>query len=101
MNVIVCGVRYGDSIAPGACAGDYVITRMLSPDMITFLLYIGYLIEPIQKLNHVTEQFQEGLTAFERFMEIIEVEPDIQDAPGAMELLRDAGLSIGPATVPT
>ena len=55
-------------------------------DLITFLLYIGNLIEPIQKLTHMTEQFQEGITGFERFMEILSVEPDIQDAPGAMEL---------------
>jgi ATP-binding cassette, subfamily B, bacterial len=55
-------------------------------DLITFLLYIGNFIEPIQKLTHMTEQLQEGITGFERFMEIIEVEPDIQDAPQAVEL---------------
>src|SRR6266498_4369450 len=37
-------------------------------DLITFLLYIGNFIEPIQKLTHMTEQFQEGVTGFERFM---------------------------------
>lgn len=55
-------------------------------DLITFLLYIGNFIEPIQKLTHMTEQFQEGLTGFERFMEILEVEPEIQDSPNAIEL---------------
>jgi len=55
-------------------------------DLITFLLYIGNFIEPIQKLTHMTEQFQEGVTGFERFMEIIEVEPDIQDAADAIEI---------------
>jgi ATP-binding cassette, subfamily B, bacterial len=55
-------------------------------DLITFLLYIGFLIEPIQKLTHMTEQFQEGLTGFERFMEIMEIEPDIQDAAEAVTL---------------
>jgi len=39
-------------------------------DLITFLLYIGNLIEPIQKLTHMTHQYQEGITGFERFMEI-------------------------------
>ena len=29
----------------------------------------------------MTKQFQEGITGFERFMEIIEIEPDIQDSP--------------------
>jgi ATP-binding cassette, subfamily B, bacterial len=55
-------------------------------DLITFLLYIGNFIEPIQKLTHMTEQFQEGVTGFERFMEIIEIEPDIQDGPDAIEI---------------
>jgi ATP-binding cassette subfamily B protein len=55
-------------------------------DLIIFLLYIGNFIEPIQKLTHMTEQFQEGITGFVRFMEILEVEPEIQDSPNAMEI---------------
>ena len=55
-------------------------------DLITFLLYIGNFIEPIQKLTHMTEQFQEGITGFVRFMEILEVEPEIQDSPNALEI---------------
>lgn len=60
-------------------------------DLITFLLYIGYLIEPIQKLSHMTVQYQEGVTGFERFMEMIETEPDIQDSPDAVELKHVQG----------
>ncbi len=60
-------------------------------DLITFLLYIGNLIEPVQKLAHMTTQFQEGVTGFERFMEILEIEPEIADAPGAVELGRARG----------
>ena len=55
-------------------------------DLITFLLYIGNFIEPIQKLTHMTEQFQEGITSFDRFMEIMEIEPEIQDAANAIDL---------------
>jgi ATP-binding cassette subfamily B protein len=55
-------------------------------DLITFLLYIGSLIEPIQRLNHVARQFQEGIACFERFMEILETEPEIKDSPGAVAL---------------
>src|SRR5688572_25431579 len=60
-------------------------------DMITFLLYIGNFIEPIQKLTHMTEQFQQGVTGFARFMEILEVEPEIRDSPNAMEILDVQG----------
>ena len=60
-------------------------------DLITFLLYIGNLIEPIQQLTHMTQQFQEGITGFERFMEILEIEPDIQDSPNAIEVQHVQG----------
>jgi ATP-binding cassette, subfamily B, bacterial len=61
------------------------------PGLITFLLYIGNLIEPIQKLTHMNEQFQEGIASFQRLMEILEIEPEIQDAPGAVELAHVRG----------
>lgn len=61
------------------------------PDLITFLLYIANFIEPIQKLTHMTEQFQEGITGFQRFMEIIETEPEIQDSANAIGIQNVRG----------
>jgi ATP-binding cassette subfamily B protein len=55
-------------------------------ELVTFLLYVGILIEPIRRFSNFTRLYQEGMTGFERFMEILEVAPDIQDAPGAVEL---------------
>lgn len=55
-------------------------------DLITFLLYVSSLIEPIQKLNHVARQFQEGIACFERFMEMIDTTPEIEDTLGAIPL---------------
>ena len=65
---------------------NIVNARLDLADLITFLLYIGNFIEPIQKLTHMTEQFQQGITGFARFMEIMEVEPEIQDSPNAIEI---------------
>jgi ATP-binding cassette subfamily B protein len=56
------------------------------PDLITFLLYIGNLIQPLRGLAHTVQQYQEGITGFERFMEILDIAPDIQDAPHARDL---------------
>ena len=53
-------------------------------DLITFLLYINNFIEPVRKLINFAEQFQNGYSGFERFMEIMSVEPDIQDAKDAV-----------------
>lgn len=60
-------------------------------DLLTFLLYIGILIEPIQRLGNFTRLYQEGITGFERFVEMLEVEPDIQDAPDAIEVKNVQG----------
>lgn len=59
---------------------------ILLGDLLTYLLYINNLIEPVKKLINFTEQFQEGVTGFQRFMEIMEIEPDIQDKKEAQPL---------------
>lgn len=60
-------------------------------DLITFLLYIGYMIEPIQKLTHMSTQFQEGITGFQRFMEIMNLNPDIENKPNPMFIHKASG----------
>lgn len=59
---------------------------ILLGDLLTYLLYINNLIEPVKKLINFTEQFQDGVTGFQRFMEIMEIEPDIQDKKDAQPL---------------
>ena len=56
------------------------------PDFIAFLLYINTFTEPIRVIVDFTEQFQNGYTGFERFTEILNIEPDIKDREGAVEL---------------
>lgn len=69
-------------------AGAVLISKgsMEAVDLITFLLYVNNCTEPIKKLINFTEQFQNGYTGYERFLEILAVEPDIADAPDAVEL---------------
>ncbi len=55
-------------------------------DLIAFLLYVSNYTEPIRKLVNFTEQFQNGMSGFERFYEMICIEPDIEDAKDAVEL---------------
>lgn len=55
-------------------------------DLLTYLLCVGILIEPITRLVNFARLYQEGVTAFSRFMDILEIEPELQDAPGAVEL---------------
>ncbi len=60
-------------------------------DLLTFLLYIVILIEPVQRLGNFTRLYHEGITGFNRIMEVLEVEPDIEDAADAAELTHVQG----------
>lgn len=60
-------------------------------DLVTFVLYISVFTEPVRTLIDFTEQFQNGYTGFERFCEIMAVEPDIADKEDAKELKNVKG----------
>ena len=59
--------------------------------MLTFLLYINIFTEPIRTLIDFTEQFQNGYSGYERFVSILEIEPDIKDKDNAVELSNIKG----------
>ncbi|WP_419182240.1 ABC transporter ATP-binding protein [Paenibacillus radicis (ex Xue et al. 2023)] len=54
--------------------------QLLLTELITFLLYINTLIDPVKRLVNFTNNLQNGVAGFERFMEILAVKPDIMDA---------------------
>lgn len=60
-------------------------------DLITFLLYIGSFLEPVRKLVNFAEQFQNGITGFERFYEILSIHPDIGDKKDAISIKNVKG----------
>ncbi len=65
--------------------------RLDLPDLLTYLLYVGILVEPIQRLVNFARLYQEGVTGFHRFMELLEIEPEIQDQPDARVLQEPRG----------
>lgn len=65
--------------------------RLQLSDLITFLLYVGILIEPIQRLVNFSRWFQEGFTGFARFMNLLALQPEIQDNADALELRQVTG----------
>jgi len=60
-------------------------------DMLTFLLCVAVLIDPVQRLANFVRLWQQGFTGFTRVMEILEVTPDVQDRPHAVELAQPRG----------
>ncbi len=55
-------------------------------ELVTYLLCVGLLLEPVSRLVNISRLLQEGVTGFERFLELMAVVPDIRDAPQALEL---------------
>ena len=68
--------------------GGYLIAHDLmdAADLAMYALYIGIFISPIQILVELIEMMQKGLTGFRRYLDVIETEPDIEDAPDAVPL---------------
>ncbi len=80
-NIVVLGV------------GGYLIYRSeMEPTLlVTFTLYVASFVSPVKRLATFAEQYIVGMAGFTRFCEIMDVEPDIQDAPDAKELSNVRG----------
>ncbi|AHG45645.1 thiamine ABC transporter permease [Rhizobium leguminosarum bv. trifolii CB782] len=61
------------------------------PDMLTFLLCVAVLVDPVQRLANFVRLWQEGYTGFIRAMEILEIDPDITDRPAAQPMPAPKG----------
>lgn len=83
------GVMYIVVVVIGAI---FMISGAIRPgDYVAYLLYVSTLLASVRRIIEFTEQFQRGMTGIERFTEIMDVEPDIQDAQGAVELKNVRG----------
>lgn len=57
--------------------GIFFIKGRIDPgEFAAFILYIGMFLTPIQKITYLFEQFQEGMTGFARFSEIMDLEEE-------------------------
>ena len=68
---------------------------------VSFLLLIGVFFRPVEKINAVIETYPKGIAGFRRYTELLDTEPDIVDAPGAVAVsglkgrIRYEGVSFG------
>lgn len=74
-------------------AGGIMFTKNMVnvTDFVTFLLYINIFTDPVKTLIDFTEQFQNGYSGYERFRQILDMEPEIKDKEGANELTNVVG----------
>lgn len=73
--------------------GGWLIARGLmdAVDLAMYALYISIFISPIQILVELIEMMQKGLAGFRRFLDVMETEPEIIDAPDAKPLVNVKG----------
>ena len=83
------GMLYVVTLVSG---GFFIALGSLSyNDLAVYALYIGIFITPIGQLMDFTEMLQKGYAGFKRFAQIMETEPDIQEASDAVELEHVTG----------
>ena len=73
--------------------GGYYVTlgKVNIGDLVAFLIYISLFLEPIKILVRFVEQYQQGMAGFKRFLEVLDIEPEIVDKKRAIELLHVKG----------
>ncbi len=84
------GMEFSTSIMPVLVigAGGYFIMRgtVDYADLVAFTLYVTTFTTPVKKLVNFVEQFMQGSAGFSRFLELMRLDPEIQDLPDAQEL---------------
>ena len=95
MGVFQCGMEFATSILNViviALGGFFIARGMMDlADLIAFTLFVNTFLQPIRKLVAFFEQYTTGMAGFERFVELMRVEPEIEDRKGARELIRVRG----------
>lgn len=74
-------------------AGGYFVYRgyLTIGDLLAYTLYINFFMQPIRRLADFMQQYQDGMTGFERFIEVMNIETDIKDKEDAIELTHVKG----------
>ncbi|MCC8061400.1 MAG: ABC transporter ATP-binding protein/permease [Clostridiales bacterium] len=88
-NLFFQGMMYLVTLVFGAWL--IAIGKMEAADLAMYALYIGIFISPIQILVELIETMQKGLSGFRRFLDVIETEPEIKNAPDAAPLTHVTG----------
>ncbi|WP_338552584.1 ABC transporter ATP-binding protein [Paenibacillus sp. KS-LC4] len=75
-----------------ACGTWFVIQgQMTFGEFMAFVLLSNVFLGPIEKINSVIETYPKGIAGFKRYLELLETEPDIEDAPDAKVISRLEG----------
>ncbi|WP_078543339.1 ABC transporter ATP-binding protein [Litchfieldia alkalitelluris] len=91
-------------IMASSTSGIYMMTRLITiivltfgawlsyqgqlsyGELVSFVLYVTVLLKPIDKISALMELYPKGMAGFKRFTELLDQEPDIQDAKDAVKV---------------
>jgi len=66
--------------------GYFVYLKLIDlGDLFAYTLYVNFFMQPIRRLTEFTQQYQDGMTGFERFLEVMDISPSIIDNPNSIE----------------
>lgn len=83
------GVMYITVVVAGTL---FMINGKISvADLMAYLLYVTTLLTSIRRIVEFTEQFERGMTGIERFVEVLDAPPVIENLPDAKELKNVVG----------
>lgn len=89
MNGFFQGLLYLSVVLSG---GIFISKGIVTTaDLVVYILYINIFLQPIEKLVNFTEQYQKGLSGFDRFLEVMNTNPDVKDKKDAKELKNPNG----------
>jgi ATP-binding cassette subfamily B protein len=54
--------------------------------LVAFFMYIELFFQPVRRLMMFTQQYESGMAGFERFVEVLNIHPEIQEKEDAIEL---------------
>ncbi len=58
---------------------------------VSFLLLVGVFFRPVEKITSVLEIYPKGIAGFKRYLELMDTEPDIRNAPDAIDVANLRG----------
>ncbi len=83
------GLMYILVVAVGAV---FLMNKWIyAADYVAYLMFVTTLMTSIRRIVEFAEQFQRGMTGIERFSEIMDIEPDVKDCDGAVDLPSGEG----------
>ena len=81
----------GTAITVLVGAQQVLAGRLTPGELLIFLAYVTSLYKPVRDLGRLSAKFSRAAVSAQRVNEILSIEPDIEDAPDAIELGRPAG----------